>query len=517
VDIHNTHGRGNYHELWIDKENLAYEREGSAIVMLSNRGDAGFDERTFHTDFPENTRLVELTGNAANPNTDPFNDIKDVIKVGAGGNITARFLRNKAPGIDNYTGDGYLIYGLPAPQGAVSLEGVSHTIAGQTPTASTNGAARLSDIHVVTGNSMRVMLNTTAVIFQDDVGPGHPPALYHDRAADGNNALLKLDEGLDLNNSGAVDNTTPGRVEYGFEQFVTDHHPGYDNLATGDGSYAQDIDTTHLSEGMHYLTVRAFRYRPDSGPDAGPPIYTDWRESIYIDRLKPVSAIDSFNATVSGVNENRTLLVRSVDQTADNVHVLFDLPAGQSDSAILAMLNSNSQTQQTDRDLFSIQKNGLTSGNHVATIVTYEISGNYNIQRMPGLLTSTIFGAGLGDTNFDGFYSPQDITIFGNDLNSTTVFNPAGDLNGDGLMNLADLMLLGQRLRDVGADQQTMNAYNNLVAAAPEPGSLLLLAGWSIGWMGRRRREFRRPEGSINPGPFLHSSHCKGANHVKAS
>ncbi|MCC6423473.1 MAG: hypothetical protein IT447_08335 [Phycisphaerales bacterium] len=513
LDIRNTHGRGNYHELWIEKESLAYEREGSAIVMLSNRGDAGYDERTFHTDFPENTRLVELTGNAANASTDPFNDIKDVIKVGPGGNITARFLRNKAPGTDNYTGNGYLVYGLAAPRGSVSLGGVSQTIAGQTPTDTTNGTTRLSDIHVVTGNSMRVTLNTQAMIFQDDVGSGQP-ATYHDRPADGNNALLKLDEGLDLNNSGAVDNITPGQVAYGFEQFVTDHQPGYDNLATGNGTYAQDIDTSSLSEGMHYLTVRAFRYRPDSGPDAGPAIFTDWRESLYIDRLKPVSGIDSFNATVNGVNENRALVVRSLDETADNMHVLFDLPAGESDSAILAMINNNSQTQQIDRDLFQFQKNGLTSGNHVATIVTYEITGNYNIQRMAGLFTSTIFGAGLGDTNFDGYYSPQDISIFGNDLNNNNVFNPAGDLDGDGLINLTDLTLLGQRLHDVGADQPTIDAYNQLVSSVPEPGGLLLIMGWGMGLMSRRRRSTRR-KSSMGQGhvPVF----GKGANHVTAS
>lgn len=514
VEIRNTHGRGNYHELWIEKENLAYEREGSAIVMLNNRGDAGFDTRTFQTHFPEGTRLVELTGNASNANTDPYNDIKDVIKVGAGGNVTARFLYNKAPGTDNYTGNGYLIYGLAAPRGSVSMAGVSNVIAGQTPTAATNGTARLSDIHVVTGNSMRVTLNTQAVLFQDDVAPDQPPALYHDRAADGNNALLKLDDGLDLNANGSVDYTVPGQVAYGFEQFVTAHQPGYDNLDTGNGSYAQDIDTTQLGEGMHYLTVRAFRYRPATGPDAGPAVFTDWRESIYIDRLKPVSAIDGFNPTVSGVNENRTLIVRSTDQTADNVHVLFDLPAGQSDSTILAMINANSQTQQIDRDLFQFQKNGLTSGNHVATIVTYEISGNYNIQRMAGLFTSTIFGAGLGDTNFDGYYSPVDITIFGNELNSTTIFNPAGDLDGDGLINLADLTLLGLRLRDVGADQPTMDAYNSLVASVPEPGGLIMLLGWGIGLMGQRRRTGRREQRVIQRGM---SATRKGANHVTAS
>ena len=47
VEARNTHGRGNYAERWDGTDGLfAFEREWSAIVLLSNRGDAGFDSRT---------------------------------------------------------------------------------------------------------------------------------------------------------------------------------------------------------------------------------------------------------------------------------------------------------------------------------------------------------------------------------------------------------------------------------------------------------------------------------------
>jgi len=71
VDLRNRYGRGNYRERFVEKELLAYERSGSAVVLLSNRTDAGFDSRTIATDFAPGTRLIELTGNAASANADP--------------------------------------------------------------------------------------------------------------------------------------------------------------------------------------------------------------------------------------------------------------------------------------------------------------------------------------------------------------------------------------------------------------------------------------------------------------
>src|SRR5437588_637951 len=43
VDIRNRYGRGNYVQRLLEKESFAFERQKSAIVLLSNRGDAGYD------------------------------------------------------------------------------------------------------------------------------------------------------------------------------------------------------------------------------------------------------------------------------------------------------------------------------------------------------------------------------------------------------------------------------------------------------------------------------------------
>ena len=463
VDLRNRYGRGNYEQLLLEKENLAYERQGSVIVLLSNRLDAGFDSRTIQTDFSSGTPLIELTGNAHNAFSDPHGDIPQVLVVNPDGTVNVRFLRNSTfnlQGQSTYTGNGYLVYGLPTPQGSMHLTNVALVLHNDVPSvndpniAYLNGTTRLADLDVVKSDSFQVQLNTNAVNLLGSI---------RDRPADGDNALLKLDGGVDVNGNGHVDFVTPGTVEYGFEQFTTAHSPGYFN-ASGNGSYAQNIDTTRLSEGMHYLEVIAFRHRDDGGPA----VYSDWKQAVYIDRLPPNSGIDSFDPAVAGVNENRNLVVRSLDQTANNVHVFLDLPAATSDAQILSMVGSASQATQTDRDLFQKYLTGITSGNHVATVVSYEMDGNYNIQRfsadqLPALSTSSALGAGLGDLNFDGAFTASDVDLFRHVFYSrNTLFNPAADFTGDGLVDGWDVALLGMKLHAVGADGATIADYNSL-------------------------------------------------------
>jgi glycosidase len=453
VNLRNTHGRGNY----IDrtpgadaKEMLVFEREDTALVVLSNRLDGGFDSRTIQTSFAPGTPLIELTGNAADPAVDPFNDFPELLVVNADGTVNLRVPRNSNPsGVEH--GRGYFIYGPANPQGTLSLTNIDHTIPGQTPTDATNGTARLAPIDVITANTFEVRLNTNAVNLL---------GFFRDQPADGDNALLRLDGGLDVNGNGVVDFVNPGNVSYGFETFVTQHSPGFFN-ADGNGVYRQTINAAGLGEGMHHVTVRAFRHRE---PGEGEAIFTDFRRSIYIDRLDPLAAVQSFDPRVAGVNENRRLVAQSVDQTTDNMHVLFDLPKNLSEAQILGMLGAATQTSRLDRDLFGKDVDGLTHGNHVATVVSFEISGNFNIQRFPGLFTSTVFGAGLGDMDFDGDYDPADIGIFETVLESANdQFNPAGDHDGDGCIDNADLLLLYHRLIAVGASAETLAAYRDLL------------------------------------------------------
>ena len=433
--LRNTHGRGDYRQRVLEKENFAFEREGSALVMLSNRTDAGFDSRTIQTSFAPGTPLVELTGNAGSAGVDPRGDIPRVLVVNGDGTVNARFQRNgsfKADGSTFGHGNGYLVYGLSGPQGTLSLTGTSGTLAGGTPTAATNGSTRLADVDVVTADSFGVTLNTQAVRHLGTI---------RDRDADGDNALISLNGGTDLNGNGRVDFVTPGTVAYGFEQFTGTRRPGY-AAADGNGQYAQQIDATGLAEGYHFLEVRAFRHRDDGGPA----VYTPFKRTVYVDRLKPVSDLAATNALPGGSADGRQFVVRSADGTADSVHTFLDLPAGLSDAEVLAYVDGGNRAGRIDRDQFAYGFDGLASGNHALTVVTYEITGNVNVQRFAGLGVTTTRGRGVGDLNADGAFTAADVAgpgAFEQVLYSKNrQFSAAADANADGRVDSRDLFAL---------------------------------------------------------------------------
>lgn len=467
VDIRNTHGRGNFQERWIDPGGSSavyvFERLGSAVVGLNIGYNAGSTSRTVNTSFPSGTRLVELTGNWQ----DPSGTVPQTITVDGSGQATITIPWNNGANGNK----GYVIYGLPQPHGALSLGNVSQTIAGETPTAATNGTARLASIDVITGNSFTATLNTTKVTLSDG---------FHDSYADGDAAYLRLDGGVDLNGNGTVDfrsTATADATRYGFENFTTTNDPGYDPnpSISGNGSYSQVINTTGLSEGYHYLTARAFRHKGTVEQE----VFRDFKKVIYIDRLPPTSAVSSF-ASTGGNSQNRDVQVRSTDLTADSVHLFLNLPAALTDAQVLAMVNAGNKGSQIDRDLFSRGFTGVASGNNVITSVTYEITGNYSVQRFPGQLVTTTLGAGLGDTNLSNTYTGSDVSGAGGfeellySLN--TQFNPAGDLNGDGRIDNIDLYQLPGRYQSVGATSAQTEARNAVLRRGDVTGNYVSAA-----------------------------------------
>jgi glycosidase len=491
VEIRNTHGRGNFQERWIDEafgdtngngyqdSNIyVYERQASALVGLNSRLDSGYDQRSpVQTSFAANSVLVELTGNAADATVDPTGSIPEAIRVNASGQVTMRIPRNSTHG------KGYVIYGLATPQGTLSLSNVSQVLAGATPTQANNGTARLADIDVITSNSFNVQLNTTPVTLPAPLGEANPVRDVH---ADGDLAMIRVDESLNVNGVAGIDNTTLGSAAYGFENFTTTNSPGYvwsggANVGTGSGTFVQTIDTTQLSEGRHYITVRAFRHRnATTGGDGGPAVFTDFKRTIYVDRLPPEAAVVSFAPYASDPNNpnNRDLIVRSVDGTANAVYVVRDLPATWTNAQILAGINLNPSAYQLsyyDRDAFVRGYSGLSNGNHVLTVVTYEPTGNYSIQRIPGQLTVTTIGKGFGDMNVSGSYTTTDIRCStgsgacGNNsvedvlYSQNTKFSAAFDVNGDGLGDNRDLFVLGNELVARGAGQTVLDSYTDLL------------------------------------------------------
>jgi alpha-amylase len=462
VGVRNTHGRGDYIERWIEKEILAFERAGSAIVLLSNRTDSGYDSRTIQTTFAPGTPLIELTGAASDGTIDPHNDISELLVVNGDGSANVRFVRNSSNGF--YHATGALIYGLSGPQApaGIELSGVSSVLSGGSPDANgySNGVTRLTDLHVVTGDTLGLSVQTVEVNLL---------GFHRDVWADGDNVLVKIDGGIDINGNGHVDFTTPGQVHYGFEEFTDKHEPliGPGGLGdpswSGDGEFIQSIDTTTLAEGVHFIEARAFRHRTDGGPA----IYSSFKKVIYVDRLAPVSAVEGFQPFDSspGVTENQDLIVRSTDMTADQVHVFLDEPASTSDADLIQRAGGGEGSSgRIDQDLFAYGFFGLTHGNHAATVVTFEPTGNVNVQRFGGLFTDTANGAGIGDMNFDGSLASDDLDGFGWGFEhvlyeQNDAFNPAGDVNGDGLIDNHDLYALGGVLQAAGVAAPVMATY----------------------------------------------------------
>jgi hypothetical protein len=216
VNIRNTHGRGDYAERWIDNEGtFVYERVSSAVVGLSNRGDNGYDTRYVEVGFAPGTHLVELTGNAANPLVDPYNDIPEVVTVFHDNFDGKNKIEIKIPRNRNANGDfhglGYVIYGLSGPQSQAGLEfsNVAQVLAGDSsPTNSyENGVNRQTDVKVIDDDTfdVRLLTNEVRLLGSDSL---------RDIYADGDNAMLKIDDGIDINGNGHVDVVTPGSVAY---------------------------------------------------------------------------------------------------------------------------------------------------------------------------------------------------------------------------------------------------------------------------------------------------------------
>ena len=230
------------------------------------------------------------------------------------------------------------------------------------------------------------------------------------------------------------------------------------NVGTGFGAYTQTIDATQLAEGRHYITVRAFRHRnAATGGDGGPAVFTDFKRTIYVDRLEPEAAVVSFApfASSPGTLQNRDLIVRSTDGTADNMHFFLDLPANLTDAQIMQMVQSAAATpaDDYDRDSFIRGFNGVRTGNHVATVVTFEPTGSTNIQRFAGTVHATQASAPASATS-TATASVRAIDILGTQQSASSnvlysqnnLFNAAADVDGDGLVTNLDLFALGDVL-----------------------------------------------------------------------
>ena len=183
--------------------------------------------------------------------------------------INVRFPRNTAAG-GNKHNSGYLVYGLATPQApkGIELSPIDRVEPPEMPTAATNGTALLAEIPVIKAASFTVRIKLEQIRLLGSI---------RDADADGDNALLRVDGGVDVNGNGKVDFRDPRGVTYGFETFTDKRSP---LTGGGNGEFVQTLDATKLSTGLHFLEVRAFRRRTDGGPA----IYGTFKKVFRVER-----------------------------------------------------------------------------------------------------------------------------------------------------------------------------------------------------------------------------------------
>ena len=199
---------------------------------------------------------------------------------------------------------GYLIYGVQIPQSTAGLDGheFQQHAGGRTDRFGKRRHERQDAARQLCRSSRRIKINirldTQAVTL---------PGGYRDLDADGDNAVLRVNNGIDTNGNGHIDYTTPGSVVYGFEEFSPgEKSPGYGS-PSGNGWYQKSINATNLPEGYNFITVRAFRHRGDGGPA----VFNDFKQVVYLDRVAPPAAVVSFAPFASAPSNpnNRDLIV----------------------------------------------------------------------------------------------------------------------------------------------------------------------------------------------------------------
>ncbi len=446
VQLSNWYGRGFYYPRVTDNEVHIFERatpvgsglSGNVLVATnrsySGQGITSFDQRTFNSAFPQGTRLIEMTGNAARSDVDPSNQIDSVITVGAGGAVTVRVPRNQnINGVEHNRG--FVVYGPAVPSGTLTIVGASGVLAAEGPATVPVVAPwrrRTYEVPIVNGNSFTISLMTTN---------GDPGAPNNNNADD--NAVFRINEGFrDWNGNGAIDIDHTNTVVPGYEQFVTVRQPlaGTSNTS---GLYQQTINAALLEDGMNYVSVSALRRR--SAGEA--PLFREFRTGVYVDRLAPQAEIVDPGAQ-PGATTQLSIAVRALDRTVTRVHLIANPPqvADPLTLAVRAGFPGANEAVQVDRRDYSRILTGLQDGANSILMIAFEESGRGSFQTLtvqigdPATPCDYDFNQ---DENVDLVDAQQMAQVFVGLLQPEANWLD-GDLNGDENADLTDAQVLAQ-------------------------------------------------------------------------
>ncbi len=400
VRLRNQVAHGHYFQLNSNVSDVlvfqrAFNNLANCLVAVNDRWDAGTVSVTVNTAYPQGTRLHEMTGNAADPEVDPADAVPELIVVGPGGQVTLTVPNNRTGTLEH--GKGYLVYAEALPEVTVGFIGQTGVIEPD-PADYPDSLQRLNPIPVIAADSFVIDVTTAA---GDPLDPNTD-----------DNALFTWDRrNRDWNGNGVLDIPYTASVIGGYEQFTTLRCPLYD-CADATGRYQQAIDATRMEEGLHYLSVIAFRHRPTGTT----PIFREVRKVVYVDRLPP--EIQLVQAGLAIDDPRPEFAVRALDRTTRRVHMFFDLPP---DADPVAMADASNEVPAYDRSEWRrVFDPTLTHGWHEVTAVAFEDSGNHTVLREPVFVDLC-----PADFNHDGAADIFDLTAF---IAAWTGQDPAADL-----------------------------------------------------------------------------------------
>lgn len=417
---------------------LVFERrrtngQANVLVGVNDSYLTGVTQRSVQTSFPANTRLRELTGNAGDPTVDPGNQIPQTLVVDSNQRVllTVPYNQSTVNGSTVQHHKGYVVYGPATPSGTLSItkpDGSAFTgVIPADPASVPAYKRRLTPITIVDTPTFSINLTTTKTDPDD-------PA-WDDRA------IFRIDGGFpsagsapDFNGqNNGPDFPNSDAVNPRFENFVTTNLPLATTANATNGVYKQTINTSSLSEGIHYILVRAFRQRP-VGTD---PLFTDFRTVIYVDRTGP--AVTMVNPTNSG-SPSVTVRIKAADRTATNVWIMANLPQGTDP---LTQLTTANQGSRYDRFEWRRTFSALRTGANTITVVATEATGKQSVTTFTVNVTT-----GLGDINRDGVVDMNDLYAGYLALSQPSPpYDAVADIDNNGVFNLADLQSLERLLR----------------------------------------------------------------------
>ncbi len=444
VQIRNGYARGSMSIInFTDSVNsskadvLALERgNGVAANMLALLNDSysnGFQFRSLDTSFPGGSRLMELTGVWADTGPSGANlggSIPQFITLDGNGRALFPIPNNRnSAGVE--TNRGFVVYGLPAPSGTLTVTGVTGVLPADDAGAP-QWRRRSTPVEIVSAPSFEIQLTTTRTDPADPAGNANADDF----------AVFRINQGFrDYNGanpngtSGGFDQPISSTIDAGYERFVTQNSPLALTPGATNGVYRQTIDASLLPEGFNYISVIAYRRRTDGGL----PIYREFRKVIYVDRLPPQVALTNPAGSLQGFPVAAT--VTAADRCTTTAYIIVNLPQGiDPRSQPATYLTAANQAARFDRFEWRRTISSLPLGANSITVVAFEQSGASTVVRYDNIINAV----GSGDVNRDGLVNLDDLQGL-NALGSA--YQPEGDMNRNGTIDVTDRRILEASVR----------------------------------------------------------------------